>query len=136
MYAMDAGTCIVTATKAASAGYLAATSAPKTFTFTAAPVAKAQATLRVTNLSRMWKMDYTKGTVGTVGTEYMLRTSGGSGDGEIWFNYSGNQCFLDRDGDFFKKWIAGTCVITATKLASTGYLAATSAPKTFTFTAN
>ena len=115
-----AATCIVTAKKAASTGYLEATSEPKTFTFTAAPVA--QATLTVSNTTL----------TGTAGTNIALETSGGSGDGAVTFAVTGAGCTVT--GTSLNATSGGNCGVTATKAASTGYLAATSWAKIFAFT--
>jgi hypothetical protein len=68
---------------------------------------------------------------GTVGTAITLATSGGSGDGAVTF--TGTGCTVS--GTSLNATAVATCIVTATKAASTGYLAATSEPKTFTFTA-
>jgi hypothetical protein len=128
--ATAAATCIVTATKAASTGYLEATSTAKTFTFTAAPLQ--QATLRVTELMLMNGAN-TLFKVGRVIEEYRLETSGGSGGGSVTFAVTGTGCSIGKTGNYFHSYAVGTCIVTATKAASTGYLAATST-KTFTFT--
>jgi uncharacterized repeat protein (TIGR02543 family) len=117
--ATGAATCIVTATKAASPGYLKATSAPTTFIFTMV----AQATLTVSNTPL----------TGTVGTNIALTTSGGSGTGEGTFWVTGSGCSVS--GASLDATAAVACIVTARKAASPGYLEATSAPTTFTFTA-
>ena len=121
--ATAAVTCVVTAMKAASTGYLEATSAPTSFAFTAAIAAVAQATLTVSNTTL----------TGPAGTNIPLTTSGGSGDGAVTFTVTGNGCSLNY-GTTLKATAAATCIVTATKAASPGYLEATSAPTTFIFT--
>jgi hypothetical protein len=121
--ATAAVTCVVTAMKAASTGYLEATSAPTPFAFTAAIAAVAQATLTVSNTTL----------TGPAGTNIPLTTSGGSGDGAVTFTVTGNGCSLNV-GTVLKATAAATCIVTATKAASPGYLEATSAPTTFIFT--
>ena len=123
--ATAAATCIVTASKAASTDYLAARSVPKTFEFTAATVAQAQAqaTLTVSNTTL----------TGTAGTAITLETLGGTGGGAVTFTVTTSGCVVS--GTLLKATAAVTCSVKATKAASTGYLAATSEPKTFTFTA-
>ena len=112
-----ATTCVVTATKATSAGWLAATSAPVTFTFANA----AQATLSVANTTL----------TGTFGTPITLTTAGGSGTGAVSYSVSGTGCSISSSS--LNATVATTCVVTATKTESAGYLIATSATKSFTF---
>ena len=120
--ATAAATCIVTAQKAASTGYLEATSAPKTFTFGAAAVAQAALTVSNTPL------------YGNVGTNIELVWSGGSGTGAVAFTVTGTGCSVIKVGNGkLKMTQAGNCFVTATRAASTGYLVATSAATTFTW---
>ena len=70
---------------------------------------------------------------GTVGTNIALTTSGGSGTGAVTFSATGTGCSLNG-GTSLKATVAGTCIVTATKWWSTGYLPAISAATTFTFT--
>jgi hypothetical protein len=120
--ATAAATCIVTAQKAASTGYLEATSAPKTFTFGAAAVAQAALTVSNTPL------------YGNVGTNIELVWSGGSGTGAVAFTVTGTGCSVIKVGNGkLKMTQVGDCFVTATRAASTGYPSATSATKTFTF---
>jgi hypothetical protein len=111
-------TCVVTATKAASTGYLVATSATATFTFLAE-----QAVLRLSNETLTT----------SVGTKITLTTSGGSGTGAVTFTVKGWSCLFDD-----KKRLIATgqtvCIVTAKKEASTGYLATESESKTFSYT--
>ena len=129
LIATEASTCIVTATKAASTGYLSATSEPKTFTFTAWV---AQAALTVSNTTL----------TGTVGTDIWLRSSGGSGTGIVKYEVpKGTACsvivmWLRSTAEMQLRSTAATrCIVTATKAPSTGYPSEKSEPKTFTFCA-
>ena len=125
--ATSATTCTVTATKAASAGFLVATSATKAFTFAAAPVAQSPLVISNTPLSNP------KGTV--VG----LTTTGGTGTGAVTFAVTGAGCTYSAGAKTLTvsaRTSVGTavqCVVTATKAASTGYLAISSSPVTFSF---
>ena len=122
--ATDAAICIVTARKAESTGYPKSTSTPKTLTFTAAP-SVAQAALSVSNTVLTDAVD------DGVGVE--LATSGGSGDGVVTYTVTGTGCSVS--GTSLSATPPATCVVTATKAASKGYLVATSATATFTFLA-
>ena len=123
-----AGSCWVTAKKAASTGYQSATSAPKYFTFIAATTAD-QAAFSVSNATM----------TGTVGTPISLLTSGGSGTGGVTYAVPmGTACSVigtPSSGFSLTATMAGACALTATKGASTGYRSATSTPVTFTFCA-
>jgi hypothetical protein len=112
-----AGTCVVTATKAASGNYSAAISAPKTFTFNPAN----QTTLTISNTTL----------TGFAGTAITLTTSGGSGTGVVTFTATGTTCSVT--GSSLNSTGAGTCVVTASKAASGIYGVATSATKSFVF---
>ena len=118
--ATAATSCEVTATKAASVGYLSATSVAKTFTFTAT-AAVSQTALAVSNSPLKGKPE----------TSVKLTTSGGSGDGLVEFTVTGSYCKLT--GSWLKTNAATTCKVTARKSASTGYLSATSATVDFIF---
>lgn len=115
------GTCTVTATKAADSTYLAASSAPTTVTFVAAPL-KAQASLKLTS------------TYGTVGAALLLTSSGGSGTGAVTYviNSSGTAGCLISYGKL-DATTAGTCTVTATKAADSTYLSANSPQTKVTF---
>jgi hypothetical protein len=65
------------------------------------------------------------------GSAITLGTSGGSGDGAVTFTVTGDGCTLA--GTSLNATFAGTCSVKAMKAASTGYLAARSGAKTFTF---
>ena len=112
-----ATTCVVTATKATSAGWLAATSATKSFSF----AGFAQATLSIVNTTL----------TGTAGTPITLTTSGGSGAGAVSYSVTGTGCSVS--GTSLTATDATTCLVTAIKAASTPNLLATSAAKSFTF---
>ncbi|MSW82625.1 MAG: hypothetical protein F2840_15960 [Actinobacteria bacterium] len=111
-------TCVVTATKAASTGWIEATSATGTFTFLAE-----QDVLRLSGETLTAK----------VGNAIELTTSGGSGTGAVTFKVEGGACLFDG-----KKRLIATgvtvCIVTAKKAASTGYLATESESKTFSYT--
>jgi len=109
--------CVVTATRAASGIYAAASSTATTFTFSLA----AQATLRVSNVT----------TSGSAGTAITLTNSGGSGTGAVTFSVTGTGCSVS--GSSLSASGADSCVVTAHEAASGIYSAATSATKTFTF---
>ena len=117
--ASSATTCVVAATKAASTGYLSTTSSSKSFFFNTAPIA--QATLAISNTTLM----------GTIGIPIILKTSGGSGDGPITFTTNTPNCSIT--GISLMASSATTCVVTATKEASVGYLVAMALPASFTF---
>jgi len=121
--ATKAGTCVLTATKAADATYTTISSSATTVTFVAAAL-KAQATLSLTSTSA------------TVGTSLALVTSGGSGVGVVSYviNASGTAaCTISGTTLIAAK--AGKCVLTATKAADTVYKAISSSTTTVTFVA-
>ena len=109
--------CVVTATKAASAGFNSATSATRAFNFTTAN----QVTLSISNTSLR----------NLPGTILSLTTTGGSGTGDIRFTVSGADCVLT--GASLVAATVTNCVVTASKAASSGFNAATSATKTFVY---
>ena len=117
LYSPLATTCIVTATKAASTGFNAITSAPQSFVF----VSLSQNTLTISNNILR----------NTPGSSITLTTTGGSGAGSVTYSVSGTGCSIS--GSTLKSEVATTCVVTATKAASTGYNATTSAPQSFVF---
>lgn len=113
-----AGTCTVTATKAADGNYEAISSAPTTVTFGKAT----QAALTVTS------------TGSTYGTALTLTTSGGSGTGAISFTATdGTASGCSVSGSSLSTTSAGTCSVTATKAADENYEEASSAATTVTF---
>jgi hypothetical protein len=109
--------CVVTAVKAASSGFNAATSAAKTFVFALAD----QAPLSVANSVL----------TGFTGTPISLTTSGGSGTGELTFQVTGAGCSLS--GNSLSATTAATCAVTAVKAGSDGFNPVTSSVKSFTF---
>jgi hypothetical protein len=119
--ATSAGTCTVTATKAADSDFQARSSAATTVTFAKA----AQATLTVTSVS------------GTYGTPLTLTTSGGSGTGAVTYvaaEGTATGCAVSASAPYtLSVTSAGTCIVTATKAADTNYNASSSAPTTVTF---
>ena len=105
-----AGSCIITATKAADAAYEAATSAQITVAVTLGP----QVTLGVVPSSSSINVNGTT----------TLGTSGGSGTGDVSYSLGSGPCSLS--GATLTGTGAGNCVITATKAADAAYAAATS----------
>ena len=61
-----------------------------------------------------------------------LTTSGGSGGGSVTFTVTGKR--RSMTGVYLRATSVGTCIVTAKKAVSPGYLDATSRVKTFTFT--
>lgn len=117
---VTAGTCEVTATKAADSRY-EETSATATVTFPRA----AQDPLVVTS------------TQGTYGAPLTLETSGGSGSGAVSYavaNGTASGCAVD--GSSLKASTAGTCLVTATKAGSSVFEPVSSASTTVTFVAS
>ncbi len=118
--AAAAATCKVVATKAASGNYLAISSSAVSVAF---QVLK-QATLKISNTTLST----------TVGSIVTVTTTGGSGAGGVTFVIpTGGTCQINTENGNLTNSAAGTCVVTATKAASTGYLVAVSAPVKFTF---
>jgi hypothetical protein len=109
--------CTVVATKAASAKFAAATSAPVPFTFTGLP----QAALSITNttLSEF------------AGTSVTLVASGGSGTGAVTFAATGTGCSVA--GSVLSADQPTTCSVVATKAASGAYAAVSSPAVVFSF---
>ena len=124
----SAGTCLVTATKAADGNYNSASSPQTTVTFAKAD----QAALAVTSTS------------GTFGSGLTLTTSGGSGTGAVSYSVvdaTASGCSVTAG--VLSVSSAGTCLATATKAADGGYNAVSSpsttvafakAPQSITFT--
>lgn len=109
------GSCVLTATD------ISRTVATVTANVT---VGAPQATLSVTSKS------------GVVGTALTLSTSGGSGTGAVTYTVTnGTATGCAVSGDTLTAKSIGTCLVTATKAASAGYQAATSASTTVTFVA-
>ncbi len=109
--------CVVTASKAASNGYNATTSAPTTFVYALAN----QTALSVTNSPHS----------GFTTSPISLSTSGGSGTGEVTFQVSGAGCTLS--GNMLSATTATTCAVTAVKAGSEGFNPITSSAKSFAF---
>ncbi|HWE59673.1 MAG TPA: hypothetical protein VG228_08265, partial [Solirubrobacteraceae bacterium] len=111
----SAGTCSVTATKAADSTYASVASAPTTVTFAKA----SQAALTVTSTS------------GTVGTALTLTTSGGSGSGTVSYTaVDGTAAGCSVSGTTLTTSSSGTCTVTATKAADADYNQVSSAATT------
>ena len=74
-------------------------------------------------------------TSGTYGTDLTLRTSGGSGSGEVSYavTTTGTANCSITDGNTLSATSPGTCTVTATKDASSFYLVETSSATTVTF---
>ena len=121
--ATGTATCVVTASKAASTGFLSASSAPVTFNFIVpTPVTQTPLTITNTVLS------------GVAGTAITLTTTGGSGSGALSFSVTGSSCLITST-NILNASAATTCQVTANKAASIGFLSASSAPVVFTFAA-
>ena len=116
-----AGTCGVTATKAADANYNLKSSSETTFTISPAT----QATL--TAISTPAIVAY--------GTTATLSSSGGSGTGAVTFSInSSTGCNITSSTTLNVSDPAGTCTVTATKAADTNYNSVTSSGLTVTLT--
>ena len=121
-----AGTCVITASQAGNATYIAATSVDSANI----TISKgAQATLTISNSN---SSDIRKGTTGIV-----LATTGGNGSGAVTYNVTGTNCSYNSGTRKLNvaSGVSGsvTCSITATKATDTKYLEAVSNPKSFTF---
>jgi len=113
--------CVVTATKAASAGYNAVTTSPITIEFKVVnqePLIVVKESLGESNQS-------------PVGKVYNLSTTGGSGTGVVSYTASGSNCSIS--GSTLTASAVTTCTVTAVKSASTFYNSVTSAPVNFEF---
>jgi hypothetical protein len=108
----SAGTCLVTATKAADTNYNPTTSAPFDVTITKAD----QAALTVTGPS----------TIAFGAADATITTSGGSGLGALSFDAGSSTACSIVAGKLHVISVAGTCTVTATKAADTGYNPTTS----------
>jgi hypothetical protein len=109
--------CVVTASKAASSGINATTSASKTFVFALAD----QAPLSVANSVF----------TGFTNTPISLTTSGGSGTGAVTFQVNGTGCSVS--GNMLSATSATTCYVTAIKSGSAGFNPVGSGSASFTF---
>ncbi len=118
--ATSAGTCLVTATKAADGQFVAISSTPTLVTFALGR----QAPLTVTSAA------------GTVGGRLTLTSSGGSGTGAVTFavkDGTATGCAIGgADHNTLTAVRAGTCLVTATKAADGRYAQATSSPRPVT----
>jgi uncharacterized repeat protein (TIGR02543 family) len=112
-----AGSCVVTATIAADATRLAATSAQKTIT-----IGRASQTISVVNSSA------------TFGTDSTLSTSASAGTGAITYTRVSGPCSITAPATLVTSAV-GTCVVTASIASDTNYLSATSAQKSITISA-
>jgi hypothetical protein len=122
MTAFDAGWCPVFATQAASRGHKAMTSPTVNFLFAPGP----QPTLTIANtvLSSSTSSSlyvFTNGGAGVTSPTYALASGSGAG------------CTLDSSTGELSDANSESCIVVATSPASSGYLVATSAPVTFTF---
>jgi trimeric autotransporter adhesin len=117
--ATNAGTCLVTATKAGDATHVATSSPPTTVTFAPAT----QSPLSLTSLS------------GPFGSTITLTTSGGSGTGAVsYVATNGSAAGCSVGGATLSATSAGTCVVTATKAGDGNYQVTSSPPTAVTFT--
>lgn len=114
-------TCTVTATKAASTGYNAVTSAPINIEFKVFD----QKPLVLTPPAA-------SGILFT--TPIALSTTGGNGNGAVTYSVTGTNCSIS--GSILIASAQATCSVTATKAASTFYNAISSAPVTYGFSVN
>jgi hypothetical protein len=123
--ATSATTCVVMATKAASTGYLVATSATKSFVFSLAQ----QAVLTISNSNAS---TIAKGNAGLT-----LTTTGGSGSGAVSFAVTGTGCSITNGKlsvpSSYKTGITVSCSVVATKAASGIYASTSSVAKNFNF---
>lgn len=113
--ATEITTCRVTATKAASGIFAAATSAAVDFTFSGVT----QAALLITNVSRN----------GTAGTPITIDIVGGSGNGALSIAVTGTDCSVS--GLVLNTTAPTTCTVIATRAADGIYAAKSSDPYTF-----
>jgi len=117
LIALTLGTCVVTATKAAYSGYAAITSAPTKIDF------------KVQNQESFYLFS-NSGEV-PVGSNYNFYPSGGSGTGVVTYSITGDNCSIT--GNIVTSTSATTCVVIATKAASTFYNAKIAPPANFAF---
>jgi hypothetical protein len=128
---VSAGACVITASQAGNATYIAATSVDSaTITISKG----AQVTLTISNSN---DTNISKGTNRTNGI--VLATSGGSGSGAVTYNVSGTGCSYNSGtrrltvATSVTPGSAVSCTVTATKATDTKHLQAVSGSKTFTF---
>jgi uncharacterized repeat protein (TIGR02543 family) len=117
--AAGAGTCTVTATRAADSNYSAISSAPTTVTFDKAQ----QAAVTLTSTS------------GTYLTPLNLQTSGGSGGGSVTYAVAAGSTTCTLSAGVLTAAHAGTCLVIATKAGGNDYLDENSAQTVVTFAA-
>jgi hypothetical protein len=128
---LDAGSCVVTATQAASDGYAAATADPVTVTVGLAP--QSPLTLNLASASANSFMarlvsalaDASAITINVNGMA-VLSAAGGSGTGQVTYQLMSGPCAIA--GNTLTGLDAGTCSVVATKAADAQYAAQTSAP--------
>jgi hypothetical protein len=118
LIASSAGTCLVTATKAADANYASASSVQTTVTFGVG----VQSTLVVSSTSA------------TYPNSLVLTTTGGSGTGTVSYVVTnGTASGCTNTSGTLTATSAGTCLVTATKAADANYASASSVQTTVTF---
>lgn len=108
--ALGAGTCVITATKAADANYLAATA---TVTVAVGKAPQTSLTLAALPAAIAYK-----------GTS-ALSVAGGSGTGAVSYAVTAGSAFCSVSGTTLTGNAPGTCTVTATKAGDANYLAAT-----------
>ena len=130
---LTAGTCTLTANQSGDATYAAASQASQSITV-------AQASQSALSISATTSSAAYTGSAYTATPTFS--SSGGSGSGAVTYSIvsggSASSCALSTSAASATLTASstGTCLIAATKAASTKYLAATSANLTFTFTAS
>jgi hypothetical protein len=113
-------TCVITATKYASPGYNAVTTAPLSYVFDNFDQVPLLISTPNAEQNPTWKY---------VG----LSTTGGSGTGSITYSVTSSKGSCQIIGTSLTARIESTCTVTATKAASTGYKAASSPSVVFQF---
>ena len=113
---LSAGSCVVTATKAADASYAQVIANPVILTISLAP----QSSLTVVASPTTIDIDATSA----------LSVAGGNGTGAVTYQLLSGPCSLS--GSTLTGLGAGSCVVTATKAEDTTYAAVTSQPTTVT----
>ena len=113
-------TCVITATKLASPGYNAVTTAPLNYVFE--------------NFNQVPLMITTPNSaVIPLGKFVGLSTTGGSGTGALTYTVTGKGNCRISGTSLIAEFLPSTCTVTATKAASTGYNAISSPPVDFVF---
>jgi hypothetical protein len=111
-------TCVITATKNASEGYNAVTTAPLSYVFD--------------NLDQLPLLISTPNTnQAPLGSSFPLSTVGGSGTGSVSYSVTGTNCQINVT--YLIGSAATICSVIATKAASTGYKVTSSPPVDFVF---